>query len=190
MPANWFIALPVPAGAWFEAVQPPSGVRRFASSDLHLTVAFLGAVSPERASRAFEHARSFPLPKTVVRLGPIEALGSRRRPAAFAAVVEQGRLQVEHAVGLARPAMWEAAGSIADPRPPLAHVTLARPMRRATAGEIERALSWAKGLRLEGALAQLERIALYTWAEDRATSLFRMVAELPLLAANGGAPNA
>jgi 2'-5' RNA ligase len=84
--------------------------------------------------------------------------------------------------------MWEAAGCSADPRPPLAHVTLARPMRRATTSEVAQAVSWAKGLKLEGATVQLDRIALYTWTQDRTNALFQVVAELPLPAADGGEP--
>lgn len=186
MVANWFIALPVPAGPWFEALQPPPGVRLFGAGDLHLTVAFLGPVTPERALRAFAQTRDFPLPVTDVRLGRVEALGSRRRPSAFSALLNDGRSEVERALTATRTMFWEAAQARPDARPALAHVTLARPARRATMAEVKRATSWAIGLELGAPRCRLDRVALYTWSEDRSVSLFRSVAELPLCAAGCG----
>ena len=183
MTGNWFIALPVAAGAWFQGLTPPPGVRLFGEHDLHLTVAFLGAVGEERARAAFALAADFPLRPLAVRLGPIEALGSPRRPSAFSALLTEGRAQVETALGVARAAMWEAADARPDTRPALAHVTLARPGRRASDAERRRAQTWAKGIDLGAPVCQLTRIALYAWSLDRATSLFRIVSDLPLRAA-------
>lgn len=183
MSANWFIGLPVPPGPWFEALQPPDGVRLFGASDLHLTVAFLGAVTEAQAQAAFEHASSFPLQALRVQLGTVECLGSKRRPSAFSALLLEGRTQVEAAMGATRERMWDAASARHDQRPPLAHVTLARPSRRATTLEVEHAEAWARGLDLAGPFVQLDSIALYTWSEDRKLNLFRKLASLPLTAA-------
>jgi 2'-5' RNA ligase len=185
MSANWFIALPVPAGPWFEALQPPDGVRLFGASDLHLTVAFLGAASEAQAQAAFEHAPSFPLPALQVRLGPVECLGSKRRPSAFSALLLDGRAEVEAAMGAVRKQMWDAAQARHDERPPLAHVTLARPSRRATTEDVKQAAHWAKTLDLGAPSVCIDSIALYTWSEDRKHTLFRTVSILPLTAAAG-----
>lgn len=182
--ANWFIGLPVPAGPWFHALQPPEGVRQFGPSDLHVTVAFLGAVQEAQALAAFAYAPDFPLPASEVQLGPVECLGSKRRPSAFSALLLTGRAEVEAALSSVREQMWEAAQARRDTRPPLAHVTFARPSRRAARDDYQRALRWAKGLQLGAPSVRLERIALYTWSEDRQTSLFRVVRELPLRAAS------
>jgi len=183
MPGNWFIGLPVPAGPWFDALVPPPGVRLFGPDDLHVTVAFLGAVDETHARAAFELAVEFPLPALEVQLGPIEALGSRRRPSAFSALLSEQRGTVERALGAARGAMWARAGAREDTRPPLAHVTLARPERRASDVQRKAALAWAKGLDLGSPRCELTRIALYTWSLDRKQALFRVVSELPLRAA-------
>ncbi|HET8933009.1 MAG TPA: hypothetical protein VFN67_06210 [Polyangiales bacterium] len=183
MSANWFIALPVSAGPWFDALQPPDGVRLFGASDLHLTVAFLGAVSEAQAHAAFEHAQRFPLRSLRVRLGPVECLGSKRRPSAFSALLLDGRAEVEAAMGATRTQMWDAAGARHDARQPLAHVTLARPSRRATTDDVDRAARWANALDLGAPSTELVSIALYTWSEDRKLTLFRTVATLPLAAA-------
>lgn len=183
MHGNWFIALPVPAGAWFTALAPPPGVRLFGPQDLHLTVAFFGPVAEERARAAFERVDGFPLASRSVRLGPIEPLGSKRQPSAFSALLTDGRAEVEQALAETRAQLWERAGARVDTRPPLAHVTLARPERRADAAQRKAALGWAASVDLGAPTCALTRIALYTWSVDRRSSLFRIVSELPLPAA-------
>ena len=183
MRPNWFIALPVPSGAWFEALTPPPGVRLFGPHDLHVTVAFLGAVDDASARAAFELARDFPLAARTVQLGPVEALGSKRRPSAFSALLVQGRAEVEQAIGAARGPLLQRAGAREDTRPPLAHVTLARPERRASDLQRKAALRWARGLDLAAPRCELTRVALYTWNEDRRAALFQIAGELPLRAA-------
>jgi 2'-5' RNA ligase len=177
---NWFIALPVSSGPWQERLVAPAGVRLFGPNDLHLTVAFLGAVPRARAEAAFALARSFQLQALEVTLGEVEALGGRRRPSAFSALLARGRAEVERAIGEARAAMWSAAGARTDDRPPLAHVTLARPQRRASNAGVQAARRWAKALRLGEPVCRLDRIALYTWNEDRTQALFQITEALPL----------
>jgi RNA 2',3'-cyclic 3'-phosphodiesterase len=182
-PANWFIALPVSAGAWFEALTPPpAGVRPFGAKDLHLTVAFLGPVSEERARSAFELAPALTLEACDVTLSKVECLGSKHKPSAFSAVLGIGRVSVESAMSEIRAAMWQRAGARHDTRPALAHVTLARPQRRITPEQLQHALDWALGLQVSGVRCRLDRVALYTWSEDRAQTLFRIADELPLSA--------
>ena len=102
MAANWFIALPVPSGAWLEALTPPPAVRLFTRHDLHLTVAFLGAVSEARALAAFACAAELPLAPLEISLAQVVPLGARRRPSAFSALLDRGRVEVERAVGAVR----------------------------------------------------------------------------------------
>jgi 2'-5' RNA ligase len=183
MSGNWFIALPVPAGAWFTSLAAPPGVRLFGPQDLHLTVAFLGPVAEARARAAFELADGFPLAARQVQLGAVKPLGNERHPSAFSALLSEGRTEVEHALAETRAALWERAGARVDTRPPLAHVTLARPERRADAAQRTAALRWASALELGAPSCALTRIALYTWSLDRRASLFRIVSEAPLPAA-------
>jgi 2'-5' RNA ligase len=166
MAANWFIALPVPAGPWLEALAAPTGVRLFAPEDLHLTVAFLGAVSAEQARTAFDHAGSLPLAPLEIGLAQVAALGSRRRPSAFSALLDQGREQIERAIAALRDVLCDAAGAARDQRPPLAHVTLARPARTVTAEQLRAARAWAGGLSLAGVRACVTRVALFTRRQD------------------------
>jgi len=176
MAANWFIGLPVAAGVWLSRLEPPAElpVRVFAPSDLHLTVAFLGAVSREAAHAAFAEAGSFALAPSEVRLGALVPLGRPARPSAFSALLCEGREAVEQAISAARGALFAAAGARPDHRPALAHLTLARPQRRASDLQVRAATAWACGIDLGAPVVRLDQIALYTWSADRARQLFRI----------------
>jgi 2'-5' RNA ligase len=188
---NWFVALPVPLALDLRQFSPPSGVRLFAPGDLHLTVAFLGPVTENLALAAFDAAAEFPLPPTSISFAGVKALGPARRPSAFSLCLADGRAQVEQALGAARDRICDAAGAQRDARPPLAHVTVARPRRSADPRERREAQRWAEGLVLPPMSAQLTHVSLYTWVEarsgareqnneDRKSALFRVVRERPL----------
>ena len=165
--ANWFIGLPVTPGAWFERVgEPPPGVTRFHPGDLHLTIAFLGAV-PEEAARAGWAALAWNLPACDVVLGPVVPMGSSRRPSAFSALLEDGRAAVEAAMGASRGACFAAAGARPEERAPKAHLTVARPSRKASDRERRAGEAWATTLDLGRPTVRLDRVALFTWSEDR-----------------------
>ena len=55
MGASYFVAFPVAAEPWLERALAgaPPGVRRLHPDDVHLTLAFLGAVTEERARAAW-----------------------------------------------------------------------------------------------------------------------------------------
>jgi 2'-5' RNA ligase len=175
MHANWFVAVTVP-GAEIAArlSAPPRGVRCLHADDFHLTIAFLGACGPERARRGFD-ALVWPLGALDVTLGEVVPMGSPHRFSALSALLVQGRAEVESAMGVARAPICAAAGVAVDPRPPKAHVTIARPARRASATERDTALRWARALPLAGVRVRLAELALYTWSEDRRERLFRRV---------------
>lgn len=172
---NWFVGVPVPGSEIVaRAPTPPRGIRTFHRDDLHLTVAFLGACGEERARAAFA-ALSWPLPALDVTFGGVVPMGNPRRYSALSALLESGRAEVEASMGASRAAACEAAGVALDERPPKAHVTIARPGRSASDADRRDALRWARGIDLRGVVARLERVALYTWSEDRLERLFRVV---------------
>jgi RNA 2',3'-cyclic 3'-phosphodiesterase len=178
--ANWFIGLPVAAQGWLEALPPaPDGCRRFAASDLHLTVAFLGSVS-EDAARAGWAAVRWPDSPVAVSLGAVVPMGSARRYSALSALLLEGRAAIEAAIARSRLAAYAACGARPDERPVKAHVTIARPLRSATNAQRQGALTWATGIAPPPATLRLDRVALYTWSDDRAASLFRIVEEASL----------
>ena len=184
MKPNWFIALPVPAGPWYEATLDatplPPRVRTFSPDDLHLTVAFLGSVEEEAAHRAFAlHTlwQEGPLSAT---LGNLEPMGPPRRFSALSVLLNDGRQLVEQGMQACCNPMRLAAGIKPEKRAALAHMTVARPQRRASASEREAALEWGRALRFRDIGITLSEMALYTWSQDRKTSLFRIAERVAL----------
>jgi 2'-5' RNA ligase len=82
--------------------------------------------------------------------------------------------EVERAMASSRGAAYAAAGVTPDARPPKAHITVARPQRRATPAQRREALRWAEALAPEARL-RLASPALYSWSLDRSQTLFRIV---------------
>jgi 2'-5' RNA ligase len=183
MQANWFVALRVLGADFLARLVPPPQVRLFSADDLHITLAFLGKVSEQSALFSFGHAIELPLAALSTELGSVVALGARRRPSAFSALPVSQRSEIEAVMTAVRDSLCDAAGAARESRPALAHVTFARPSRRASAQEVEVARVWATGLDLGQPRVRIESVALYSWASDRTRTLFRIVAEQPLAGA-------
>jgi len=173
--ANWFIALAAPSDAWFSSIAaPPSGVRMFVASDLHITVAFLGPVGQLRAEAAFAIAPRWPTGPFDITLGAVEPMGNPRRPGALSVRVVEGAEALSRTIADVRELMWERAGARRDDRPPLPHVTIARPRRSAGGSERAAAIAWARSIQLGAPRITLFELVLYTHAEDRSERLFRL----------------
>jgi 2'-5' RNA ligase len=141
---SWFVAFPISAGTWFDALEPPAGLRKEHALDLHATVAFFGNIEASAAETAFELTRSWPDAEragTLVRLVP---LGNPRRPSVIGATMNE----LGAFIGQHRDALYDAAALPRDARPPLAHVTVARFGRKASRAERAVGIAWAAGLAL------------------------------------------
>jgi len=184
MRPNWFFAFPIDGAFVASLPDVPTGIRRFPPEDVHLTVAFLGGcgeAGAERGLLALERALAGePLSPIQVSLGEVVPMGSVRRYSALSALVERGRERTEMYIRALGDRITEAAIDRIVEREPKAHVTLARPMRRATDAQRRAGVDWARGLDLRGVCATLDRIAVYTWNENRRERLFRVVAERSL----------
>lgn len=175
MPANWFVAWPVDAPAIAERLRgAPEGVRVLAPGDLHVTLAFLGAVDEARALAALDAIEPATLAAVAATFGAVGVMGHPKRGTALSAVVRQGREALEAAIEARRARALEAAGAPPDERPPLAHLTVARIGRRARAPERRAAIRWTEHIDLSGIDATLDRVALYTWSEDRRAAQYRI----------------
>jgi 2'-5' RNA ligase len=173
--ANWFIGLPI-IGMQLDACmsKAPSHIRVFDTADLHLTIAFLGPTT-ESSARIAWNALDWPLPSREVSFGKLVPMGNPRHFSALSVLLDEGRAEVEVAMGRARKQVCAAAGVAEDERPPKAHITLARVSRRATDRDRIAALSWAEFQSFEHVRVQLASVALYTWSENRQERLFRVV---------------
>ena len=182
---NWFFAFPIPGSFVLELPPVPRFLRRFHPGDVHLTLSFLGGCGEEAALRGLaaldaELARA-PLTAIHVSLGEVVPMGgSRKAYTALSALLDQGHAEATACVGALRDVISNAAIGKREQRAPKPHVTIARPRGRATEADREAGLSWAAGLDLRATTATLDRIALYTWSEQRRDQLFRVVAERKL----------
>ena len=184
MAPNWFVGITVPPRGddgtpWLERVLAdlPTGVRPFHAADLHLTVAFLGSVGREPAERAWACAAALEGHPIVAELAGVKALGNPRRPSALSVVLASGGEDAVRVIEQLRAPMISAAGARPDTRPPLPHITIARPTRNCPPAERRRALAWAEGKSPLGQTVTMTQLALYTWAEDRRVRQFRVVAQ-------------
>jgi 2'-5' RNA ligase len=175
---NWFVGLKIPAGDWHgeRVMDPPEGFRRFTGDDLHLTVAFLGAVGEDAAYAAWTQRRGWRKGALLVELGEVVPMGNPGRYSALSLILGKGRGEVTALMDFHRAGMFAAAGARPDTRPPLPHVTVARPRQRASREERRRGIAWADSQDCRGVELTIAEIALYTWSEDRTRSLFRVVA--------------
>jgi 2'-5' RNA ligase len=175
---NWFVGFEVDLRAHLAKIpDPPPGIRRFHADDLHATIAFLGACDESTAIGAFDALPEELGPATTVTLGDVVPMGRRDAYSALAALVGDGREPLERRMTTWRDGMLAAASLPCETRPMKAHVTLARPTRRATEGERRAGLAWASALNVHSAHIGLRRVRLFTWSDDRAERLFRVVRE-------------
>jgi len=185
---NWFLAFPVD-GAFVAALPPaPPRLRVFSPTDVHATLAFLGGCGQDGAERALAvldarlaELRPGPVAASLAEVVPMG--GSRRDYSALSALLDDGRDEMAQLIGALRPGVAEAAAGRSDLRPPKPHVTLARPMRSASGADRQAGLAWAGAVDVRGLAVTFDRIALYTWADDRPAHLFKIVAERPLAGA-------
>ena len=176
MAPNWFIAFPVQVDGLRLHPAPPPRVRVFATSDLHVTLGFLGSVGESDARRAWDLIGDFPSFHGVTgSFSGIEPLGHPAKPSALCAMVAAGRDPLAEMISEARKPLLHAAGAPKDTRPPLPHMTLARIQRRANAHERRQALRWAQTIDLRSVTFTAPSVALYTWSDERQERLFRIV---------------
>jgi 2'-5' RNA ligase len=179
---NWFFAFPLD-GAFVETLpEAPASIRRYHVDDVHMTLAFLGGCGEPAALRALavldERLGAAPPPVIEVSLGEVVPLGrSKSGYTTLSALLDGGRAEATELSNTHAGPLHDAATGRRPARPPKPHVTLARVRGRASEKHREAGLVWAASLDLRSVHARLDRIALYTWSEERRERLFRIVAE-------------
>lgn len=178
MAANWFIGLPVDTAGWYRRVitDVPDGVRVMHPDDVHVTVAFLGRCGRDAALAAWTIGEAFSANAPRITLSTLRGFGNPRKPSALSVVLSEGHAETVAIIAALQGPMIAAAGAQLDTRAPHPHITVARPTRSATAAQRRRALAWAEGKGGIGASVTLDRLALYTWSEERHTRQFQTVA--------------
>jgi len=177
---NWFIALPATIdNQWFHEKSKtlPSGLHLFNPEDLHATVAFLGKIDKvdvERLKDAIDQVEAAPLHAT---LGVLKPLPTRKFFTALSLTLAGGNRDVAAFIAQWGPRFSKTAGKEPDKRQPLPHITIARPSRSASAHQRTEIIDSLDKSLLAGPSIVFDRIALYTWADDRTLRQFKIVHE-------------
>lgn len=177
---NWFLGLPVSAAELPAAMldRLPPGLIRLHPGDLHLTVAFLGAIGERRARRAWEAAQCIEADLRRVTTGAPVALGTPARPSVVALEIDHGRERVAEMITQWRNHLRQAAGVPEETRPVRPHITIARLPRRAGRVIRERTERWlSETPDWPRATLSFDRIALFARAEPGCERAYRQVAE-------------
>lgn len=200
---NWFIGFPLDDAWVAEAIDGiPDGLRTFHGEDIHVTIAFLGSCGTERAYDAWRWLTGEELdgagsavrtagtsaPPAAANLGPafdltlggLAPFGDPARPSALSAVPTQAGDESQRRIEALRDPLRQAAGLPTDGRPVRPHATVARIRRRETDEARAAAVAWALAKPPLNVTLRVDRIALYTWTDDRARQLYRIVESVRL----------
>ena len=178
MRANWFIALKAPEDLDLNSVlkNKPPKLRTFSPIDRHVTLAFLGPCTSDEAHAAWQ--RSCQSPPFIQSLCPqsLHAMGNPQRPSAAALTFGQSE-QLVAWMSIHRTEILAAAQRPPAQYPPLPHMTLARPKRRASHLDRQAMIEWCHQTKINLPDLTLATMALYTWSKDRRETLFQTIAE-------------
>ena len=175
---NWFIAIPIDLGQMYSHVigRPIKQVRVIRQEDLHLTLAFLGAIEKEAALELWKSLEISDLKTIFLALGKVGSFGPQEKPSAYgicpAAANEDLSKLFRHLVSH----VLSVTGIDVGTRRFRPHITFARPKRAPNVDERLQAKEWAfsRDFSLIAPMI-LSKLALYTWNEDRDVKLFRIV---------------
>ncbi len=182
MKPNWFAAFPIPAQDWLPETLKglPEQCLGFQVEDIHMTIAFFRAMDPSRAQDVIQFIKTIQAKPFEIQLGSVLTLPTPKRFSALAFSLSTGREKACEYIGAFRDGLSQAAHTQSENRPPLAHITIARPKRKYGPGGQRVAREWASKIKPAKDRLLVDRIALYTWSEDRQTRQFQKVYERTL----------
>ncbi len=181
--ANWFVAFPVPdTDGWVEQVlqSAPPELRRFHPADVHLTICFLGSLEPWQQQLLVRELATLRAEPFEITLDSLRPLPKPSFVTALSFELAQGRDLAAALIDRWRGPLAAAVGKKPDNRQPLPHITIARPSRRYGKRAQRVALQWIATVQPPPVVLRLDRVAVYTWAEDRSVRQFQIVKEHPL----------
>ena len=181
--ANYFIAFPILAHDALNQVLPPvmpACLHSFVASDLHCTLAFLGHMHPDRVPAVLQALERLEASAIRCRVDQLIMLPSTQKFSALSWTFGEGRTAIEGLMLKYRDEFYHLAQAVPDTREPLAHLTIARPKGKLKEDEREVVREWMIEQDATEHVILLDRLALYTWAEDRKERQFRIVGEREL----------
>lgn len=176
---NWFIGMPVPAATGLIALLDslPGSIRPFHPQDLHVTLAFLGPVSEPQARLAWSAAAQIDWQPFQVRPLAAGPFGNPAKPSAYGLWVDDADGSLQAFLGRHQQPLRELVGRRPAKRATLPHLTLGRPRPGLDSKERAALKTWCRQFQPPAIELQLDRLALYTWADDRRSRLFQLSAQ-------------
>lgn len=145
-----------------------------------MTVAFLGPVGEKNAEMAWNEMKRRTFSAFSISLGRMELFGDPDKPSAYALTLDRGRENAIACIVMHRDHLLLIAGSRPDNYKPRPHITIARPPRSASDALRLEGEAWTHSIVPPETELWLNRLALYTWADDRSIQQFKIVATLEL----------
>lgn len=181
MKANWFIALVPNTDTDISDLisTAPTPLRRFVRKDWHITLAFLGPCSAEDAMAAWQYACQNPPFIQTLTPCSLKAMGHPKKPSAASILFANGDGIKEWMLKYRSDILKQAKRPPAK-YPPMPHLTIARPKRRAPEKTRIEMSHWCKETALCLPNMVCSKMALYTWNEDRREQLFQVIHEMSL----------
>lgn len=184
---NWFVGLPVQDTGWFGGVvgacpehserKTPHSLRVFDANDLHLTVAFLGQCDFQYTTDVREIIDTISFTPFTITFDTLTTFPPERRPTVVSFTLRDGYDATCELISRWREPLLTAGRARPDTREPLPHVTVARIHRDAGERTIEDITAWAHSRPVPPVSLTIDRVALYTWADDRRERQFQIVHE-------------
>jgi len=181
--ANSFVAAPIEnVGYWFDNYleNRPNAVRVFHPEDLHMTIAFLGKISADQQAAVIQAMEKLAHAEFEISFHRLVALPNAKRMSALSFSVNAGFQEAVNLIETWRAPIFKSISTEVETRPALPHITIARPERRANSQERKSILGWLKTVEAPRLKIPINRVALYTWSDNRKETQFKILYETPL----------
>ncbi|NND70728.1 MAG: hypothetical protein HKN43_04035 [Rhodothermales bacterium] len=179
---NWFVGFPVQGDSWcpVSANHVPGSIRLYHPDDLHITMAFLGSVSQRKALKAWKKVTNLKLEPVTISFNQLKPFGAFSTPSAYGLTLDTGRDSVANTISTHRRKILGAVGKKPRDGRVVPHVTIARPNRRLSKGDVYAIAEWRHEFEIPEVEVNLTEIALYTWAPPQAPQRFRKIETMQL----------
>ncbi len=178
MKPNWFIAFPISPGRWHDKVNEniPNSFRVFHPNDLHVTVAFLKKCDELQIENIADILQRIVIERFIVATDRPLLLPSNDNFSVLAVGFSKGNSLLKKYISKYRTLFSEVAGIEADSRSPFPHCTIAR-LRYDAMTKRQSLVKSVNSINIPCEEIIIDRLALYTWNDNRKIMQFKIIKE-------------